>query len=139
MKTKNTKPERLNASQLLFLLKGKGNTYNRAQCEIIVMKYSNDIDIKHPVANVHDLEKHTGAMLQFGIDELWNNFGRRKNAMSNIYQYPVSKLYIKDAEKIPKTISFPKALKSFLPASLVDEIVNHWSNEYSGFDVLFKA
>lgn len=136
---KNTKPTSINASQLLYLLKDKAGTYSKAQCEQIVNKYTGDSGYKFPVANVYHLEKHTGALLQFAIDELWNNFGRRKSAMRNIYEYPMSKLYIKNAEKIPKAINFPKVLKSFLPSQLVDEIVLHWKEEYCKFDVEFKA
>lgn len=95
--------------------------------------------MKNPVASVAHLEKHTGALLQFAVDELWGNFGKRKRAMQNIYEYPMSKLCIKDSEKMPKTISFPRVLKSFLPSDLVDDIVSYWRSEYKNFEVNFKS
>lgn len=120
-----------------FLLQDKFKTYNKKNCEAIVVKCSDSIEDKEITASIESLEKHTGANLQFAVDELWNNFRKRKNAMQSLKEYPDKKIFIKDAEKMPKTISFPETLKSFLPEELVIKIVDIWKERYSEFDISF--
>lgn len=133
----NKKPTHLNASQLLYLLNDDFNTYNKKRCEAIVLNVTGDINAKNPTGLISKLENHTGASLQFAVDEIWNNFKNRKQAMKNIHEYPIHKLYNKD--KIPKTIYFPRVLKSLLSSDVVGEIVKGWKEEYSGFGVEFKV
>jgi hypothetical protein len=89
---------------------------------------------KNPCTAIANIEKHLGIDLKAAIQDIERNYFVRSATRGWIIQYPQTLLARKAAKvKLPKAISIPDPLKTFLPDSTRQAIVEMWQDKYEWY------
>ncbi len=132
----------INPTQLSFLLEIPAkDARKKIICAIERHKGNKAIDLRK-LDETYDKncfcdEPTLSAYLQIdlgkAITEITNNFCKRPATKGWILSYPETKLKPNDKGFMPKTVSIPDALRSFLTDKDIGWIINSWNERYEFF------
>jgi hypothetical protein len=89
-----------------------------------------DENEKNPAIDIDKMSKHLDIDLMFYIGDIKFNYMKRSATRGFIMNYPDSKLKPNKDGKIPRSVSIPPILKSFLSDLVAKEIVEAWKEKY---------
>jgi hypothetical protein len=135
----------INAAQLAFIMqipkKDAIGKINKIHLDKGVRE--EELDEKNPTTTVKEMSERLGINLDFFIEDIGKNFLKNQATGSYILNFPTTKLKpSKTTGLMPKVISIPSVLRSFLPKEIQEEIRNKWNEKYEKevkeYDIIFK-
>ena len=136
--------KKINATQLSFILgikkKDAANKIKAAiarangNIEDTITLGEEEFKEKDPSIEIDKLSKHTGIDFEFYISDIKKNYLNNSATRGFILNYPTTKLKpSKKTGQMPKKVSIPSVLKSFLTEGQKRSIVDGWKDKYSTY------
>jgi hypothetical protein len=124
----------ITAKQLSFLLgipkedAIKKINYVRDKHKVRVPSDDNE---KNPAIDIKLMSDNLGTDLNFYIKDISENYMTRHVTRGFILNYPATKLKPNKEGKMPRSVTIPTVLRSFLKDEVSQEIVEAWKEKYS--------